>query len=148
MPAKYLEGLIDDVQPDTALLAHVRAAEGARRLAFARAADFRCLDIGLMQRAVSVLLEELMPDRKRALPYSGAGEAISPQDVHDMLEWFPASAISSWRSPIESLRSDLVATAAAAVRTQDFTRVTLPRLLRKLRLRTREDAELEGALQQ
>ena len=78
----------------------------------------------------------------------GTGEAISPHYVHDMHEWFPASAISSWRSPTKWERPELVAVVAAAVRTPDFLWVTLPRLLRNLRLRTREDAELECALQQ
>jgi hypothetical protein len=145
--SKHLEGLLDDVQPRTALPAHKRAAEGARRLAFARAADFGSLDIKLMRHAVDALLEELMSVRKGTLPYSGSGEAITPEDVHDMHDWFPAAAIGSWRSPATWPRAELTAVAVAAVRTPDFIRVTLPRLLRKLRLRTKDDAELECALQ-
>jgi hypothetical protein len=88
-------------------------------MAFARAAACSSLDIGLMQRATAALLEELLPGRKDTLPYSGAGNASSPQDVHDMHEWFPASAISSWRPPTKWERAELVAVAAAAVRTDD-----------------------------
>jgi hypothetical protein len=77
-----LKGLLEDIRAEVALPAYVRSAEVARRLAFARAAGFSSLSIGLMQRADGVLLDLLMHDRRGSLLYSGSGEAVEPAHVH------------------------------------------------------------------
>jgi hypothetical protein len=143
-----LKGLLEDIQPDVALSAYLRTSEVARRLAFARAAEFSSLSIGLMQRAVGVMLDMLMHDRKGSLPYSSSGEAIEPADVQAKHAWSPAAAVSSWRAPKNWDRSELKAVAAAAVQTPQFMSATLPRLLRKLDFSVREQAELQCSIQQ
>ena len=61
----------------------------------------------LMRRAIRATVDHQMPDRKGTLSYSGAGKAISPQNVHDMHAWFSATAIASWQSPAAWSRSEL-----------------------------------------
>jgi hypothetical protein len=56
---------------------------GAWRLVGSYKLDFSSLSIGLMQRAVGVLLDLLMHDRRGTLPYSSSGEAVEPVHVQE-----------------------------------------------------------------
>jgi hypothetical protein len=144
--SRPLRSLLHDIEADVALPALVVADGVARRLAFARATEFGSLSIGLMRRAVRVMLDLLMQNRRASLPYSGSSEPISPAHVQTQHGWFPKDAVSRWRSPAEWERSELKAVAAAAVHTPRFMQAVLPRVLRQLDLQTREQAALECAL--